>query len=69
MCFALNLFLNIFFIYTYVLSVDGNAYLYTCVDLGNIITILFKAIQYRNGNAVAILPDVYRLTAVEYRKQ
>ena len=46
-----------FFFHTYVLSVDGNEY--TRVDLGNTITIEVKAIQYINGNAVAILPNVY----------
>ena len=44
------------------MSVDGNAYvyMYTRVDLDNTITIEVKAIQYMNGNAVAILPNVYR---------
>ena len=53
-------FFSFFFIcHTYVLSVDGNAYVYTRVDLGNTITIQVNAIQYINGNAVAILPNVY----------
>ena len=51
---------SFFFCHTYVLSVDGNPYVYTRVDLGNTITIQVKAIQYINGNAVAILPNVYR---------
>ena len=55
-CVSPSIFL---FLYTYVLSVDGNAYVYTRVDLGNTITIQVKAIQYINCNAVAILPDVY----------
>ena len=54
-----SVFFFFFFFYTYVLSVDGNAYVYTRVDLGNTITIQVKAIQYINGNAVAILPNVY----------
>ena len=33
---------------------------YTRVDLDNTITIEVKAIQCMNGNAVAILPNVYR---------
>ena len=60
MCLSIDLFfLFLFFCHTYVLSVDGNPYVYTRVDLGNTITIQVKAIQYINGNAVAILPNVY----------
>ena len=42
--------------------VAGNAYVHRRVYLGNTIKILVKAIQHRNGNELAILPDVYRLT-------
>ena len=64
MCFSVDLFFFFFFCHTFrlvcgSLSVDGNAYVYTCVDLGDTITIQVKAIQYINGNAVAILPNVY----------
>ena len=46
------------------MSVDGNACVYTRVDLCNTVTILVKAILHRNGNAVAVLPDVHPVTAV-----
>ena len=34
--------------------------IYMRVDLDNTMTIEVKAIQYKNENAVAILPSVYR---------